>query len=203
MSETQEKINRVLQLSAVKRRTFLAGLGTAAVATVIPFSGCTSKPKAASKTFQFSAAQFKIIKAVQEHLFPHEPEAPGASDVHAAEYLQMTLGQPGFDPEIRDFLLSGIEQFQTFLTENRISAFETLSADQREHVLLEVRTLSWGENWLSLLLTYIFEALLSDPVYGGNTDEIGWKWLEHIPGLPRPTQATRYGASIRKETNKL
>ena len=51
-----------------------------------------------------------------------------------------------------------------------------------------------GENWLSTLLLYIFEALLTDPVYGGNPNGIGWKWLGHNPGLPRPTADKRYGA---------
>ncbi len=199
----QDKIYRLLQHSALKRRTFLAGMGTAAVAALLPFSGCTSEPEPSKKLFRFSSEQFKTIRAVQEHLFPHEAQAPGAIDVHATEYLQMTLGQPGFDPEIRDFILSGVQQFQTYLEESSLPAFDKLAESRRDEVLLKIQHLNWGENWLSLLLTYIFEALLSDPVYGGNPDEIGWKWLEHIPGLPRPTEATRYGGSIQQETIKL
>ena len=41
---------------------------------------------------------------------------------------------------------------------------------------------------------YIFEALLSDPVYGGNPEGIGWRWLGHRPGFPRPNQRNRYRA---------
>ena len=41
-------------------------------------------------------------------------------------------------------------------------------------------------NWLSLLLTYLLEALLADPVYGGNPGGIGWQWLAHQPGFPTP-----------------
>jgi gluconate 2-dehydrogenase gamma chain len=52
----------------------------------------------------------------------------------------------------------------------------------------------WGRAWLSLLLYYIFEALLSDPVYGGNPGEIGWRWLEHQPGFPRPPADKIYGS---------
>jgi gluconate 2-dehydrogenase gamma chain len=51
---------------------------------------------------------------------------------------------------------------------------------------------SAGENWLSLLLYYLFESLTLDPVYGGNPDGIGWHWLEHQPGFPRPTKETSY-----------
>ena len=31
------------------------------------------------------------------------------------------------------------------------------------------------------------EALLADPVYGGNFDQTGWRWLSHQPGFPRPS----------------
>ena len=36
------------------------------------------------------------------------------------------------------------------------------------------------------------EALLTDPAYGGNPDGIGWRWLGHTPGYPRPSAATIY-----------
>jgi len=36
------------------------------------------------------------------------------------------------------------------------------------------------------MMSYLIEALLSDPVYGGNKDQKGWLWLEHIPGFPTP-----------------
>jgi gluconate 2-dehydrogenase gamma chain len=52
--------------------------------------------------------------------------------------------------------------------------------------LREIEQSRAGRNWLSLLLTYLLEALLADPVYGGNPDGIGWTWLEHQPGYPAP-----------------
>jgi len=42
------------------------------------------------------------------------------------------------------------------------------------------------------LLTYLLEALLADPVYAGNPNGIGWKWLQHQPGFPRPTKNKKY-----------
>jgi gluconate 2-dehydrogenase gamma chain len=42
------------------------------------------------------------------------------------------------------------------------------------------------------MLTFIFEAMISDPIYGFNKDEIGQKWLQHNAGFPRPTKKTRY-----------
>ncbi len=57
---------------------------------------------------------------------------------------------------------------------------------QREALLRRIEQSRAGGNWLSLLLTYLLEALLADPVYGGNPDAIGWRWLEHQPGFPTP-----------------
>ena len=31
-----------------------------------------------------------------------------------------------------------------------------------------------------------------DPVYGGNPEMIGWKWLEHQPGFPAPIEGKTY-----------
>ena len=64
--------------------------------------------------------------------------------------------------------------------------FTQLNNNEREQLLRLIAGSEAGENWLSTLLLYIFEALLSDPVYGGNTGEAGWQWLAHTPGFPRP-----------------
>jgi len=50
-----------------------------------------------------------------------------------------------------------------------------------------------------MLLTYILEALLTDPVYGGNPNGIGWTWLQHQPGFPTPTEDKKY-YKLRKDT---
>jgi gluconate 2-dehydrogenase gamma chain len=49
-----------------------------------------------------------------------------------------------------------------------------------------------GKQWISTILRYILEALLTDPIYGGNPNAIGWKWLDHQPGFPRPPANKRY-----------
>jgi gluconate 2-dehydrogenase gamma chain len=71
-------------------------------------------------------------------------------------------------------------------------SFLALDDEQQELVLRDIAESDAGENWLSTLLTYLFEALLTDPVYGGNPGGIGWKWLQHVPGFPRPPLDKRY-----------
>ena len=67
-------------------------------------------------------------------------------------------------------------------------SFTALDASEQETVLRQIEQSKAGRNWLSLLLTYLLEALLADPVYGGNPGGIGWQWLEHQPGFPTPPE---------------
>ena len=67
------------------------------------------------------------------------------------------------------------------------ASYMQLSSKSRQEVLAFVAKTQWGESFIETILTYLFEALLGDPIYGINKDEVGWKWLHHTPGLPRPT----------------
>ncbi|MCW5587404.1 MAG: gluconate 2-dehydrogenase subunit 3 family protein, partial [Chromatiales bacterium] len=62
----------------------------------------------------------------------------------------------------------------------------------RELLLRRTAASAAGENWLSTLLSYLFEALLTAPAYGGNPNGIGWRWLSYVPGFPLPGPGTRY-----------
>ena len=50
------------------------------------------------------------------------------------------------------------------------------------------------EKWLSRLIYYTIEAMFSDPIYGGNTHELGWTSTLHTTGNPRPMK--KYGRKI-------
>ncbi|MFM1892669.1 MAG: hypothetical protein RLZ44_1746 [Pseudomonadota bacterium] len=138
-------------------------------------------------------ARWQLIDAVQQHLFPSEPEAPGARELKALAYLQWVVADQGLDPEERAFVLQGADWLDGIARETDEGGFLDLDQAGREAVLRRVAQSPAGENWLSTLLLYIFEALLADPVYGANPDGIGWRWLGHQPGFPRPVPGKRYG----------
>jgi gluconate 2-dehydrogenase gamma chain len=123
---------------------------------------------------------------VQEQLFPADEDTPGASDFHAIDYLRNTLENPAADGEDREFITNGVGWLNDLTREHHNKLFLQLDAQQKENMLRQIEQSRAGRNWLSLLLTYLLEALLSDPVYGGNTNETGWQWLQHRPGFPRP-----------------
>lgn len=136
----------------------------------------------------------QTLSAVQGHLFPKAGDSPGAGDINALTYLQNNvLNDSARDQEEKQFILNGVGWLDDLSISTLNNNFIKLDEHQREKLLRKIEKSSAGENWLSTMLLYIFEALLSDPVYGGNPEGIGWKWLEHQPGFPRPPANKIYG----------
>jgi gluconate 2-dehydrogenase gamma chain len=179
------------------RRAFLLGGGAAAAtaAALLGLPPALRKELTRETAFVlFSARQGETVIAVQEHLFPHLPDSPGAVDINALAYLEQAITAPGIDPDTRNVIVNGVGRLQDACRERFDILFDEASFEQREPLLRYLADETrWGRAWLSLLMYYILEALLSDPVYGGNPDEIGWRWLEHRPGFPRPPADKIYG----------
>ena len=133
---------------------------------------------------------WKTLATVQEHLFPATESSPGAADIQALQFLQVMLKAP--DNDDKSFISKGVNWLNDISTKNHSVTFLKLNEHNKEKVLRQIEQSQAGERWLSLLLTYLIEALLSDPIYGGNPDDIGWKWLEHQPGFPRPSADKMY-----------
>ena len=172
----------------MKRRTFLHHFPKAI--GLLSLSGTLA---AQIRPLSLDAQQWNCLAAVQEHLLPSEPHAPGSLDIRATAYLDRTLADPGFDPDIRTFLLQGILWLEDIAQKRAGLPFHQMVPADRETLLHNIARSPTGERWLSLLLDYTLEALLADPLYGGNPGGIGWRWLEHDPGRPRPTPDKIYG----------
>ena len=178
------------QASSVSRRQFVKGLSALSAGILLPIK--SSATTTAQPVSQPSQAPWPTIAAVQEQLFPAEPDSPGARDINATTYLKNLLEESTFDRTEREFILHGPNWLNELATTNHGMPFTQLTTTQQEQLLQRIASSQAGENWLSLLLLYIFEALLSSPIYGGNPDGIGWRWLEHNPGFPQPTLANSY-----------
>lgn len=186
-----------LQASAFGRRAFLLR-GGAALATVAALAGlpyALRKDLTRETSFVlFSGQQRHAVSVVQEHLFPKGPNSPGATDINAAAYLEWAITAPEVDPDTKNTIVNGIGRLQDASLERFEVPVSGLSNDQREQLLRYLADKTrWGRAWLSLMLYYIFEALLSDPAYGSNPDKVGWEWLQHQPGFPTPPPDKIYG----------
>jgi len=132
------------------------------------------------------------LDSVLQHLLPHSPSGPGAVDIQATQYLYNLVHQQPTPQDEVDFVFQGVGWLNGYAQGQTKRNFPQLSNEQKEKMLRAISRSPAGENWLSMLMSNMLEAMLSPPAYGGNPDGIGWKWLEHQPGFPLPNAGQRY-----------
>ncbi len=135
---------------------------------------------------------WKTIEAVQDHLFPAGKNSPGIQDINALSYLQTMIQQEDVSEYKRQQIKGGEKWLNDLCVQLYHKKFIALNKEKREKVLRRIDQSEAGRQWLSWLMSYLMQALLADPVYGGNPDGVGWKWLQHQPGFPRPPKLKRY-----------
>jgi gluconate 2-dehydrogenase gamma chain len=143
--------------------------------------------------FEFTQDEKDNLIQVQAHLFPKDDDGPSAEEINAFVYLEWALTDPDNQTDgDGDFIIKGIGWLNGLSKQTQGDNFLKLSLIKQEKVLKQISQSSTGENWMSIIIYYIMEALLFDPIYGGNPNSVGWKWLEHQPGFPAPDSATLY-----------
>ncbi|MCP4047869.1 MAG: gluconate 2-dehydrogenase subunit 3 family protein [Gammaproteobacteria bacterium] len=194
--QTRLDCGTIQDADKLSRRTFLlsggAALTAGSVVATVPLA-LAQQVSAETARPGFTSHQEQILTAVTERLFPKGSESPGATDIYAVPYLERAIFRPGSASSTRNFIINRAQTLHEASMERFDLAFHQLEYSQAEVLLRYVADQTrWGANWISTLLSYILEALLSDPVYGGNPDGIGWKWLKHQPGFPRPPANKTY-----------
>jgi len=159
----------------VTRRKFLkAGFLSSAIFVM---SGC--------ELFSVTTSR-ETIDIVQNDLFPKAKEL----GINTSNYLnKIVLHHSRISQEDKQFLKNGVKWLNETAVEMYQESYTKLSAPKRQEILNAISKTEWGESWMYNMMTYIFEAMLGDPIYGGNSSEAGWKWLAFNGGLPRPTKA--------------
>jgi len=130
--------------------------------------------------------EIQVLLQCAYHLFPQSKLGPGSADLNISSYLSQVLSDERIMEEDRHYFLQGAKWLEESAFEEYNRSFLNLNRSDKEALLQKVATQRWGEYFIETSLTYIFEALLSSPVYGSNKNEIGWKWLEHQAGFPQP-----------------
>lgn len=186
---------QALLAEGLNRRAFLkAGSSIAILNTLL---ACKPSPPQSQKAnvadLVFSKAQLQTLDAVQMQLFPSDGDGPSARDLNALGYLQRALqdkkNQRDGDPE---FIAKGVSWLDDLSATTLGEVFINLNDEQQQQALKRVAKSSTGRKWLSLLLNYLIQSLTLDPIYGGNPNGIGWQWLEHQAGYPRPEIGKTY-----------
>ncbi len=192
----------------MNRRTFLKTSGAISLLAALPACDSsapdsktvskisnddTSLDVSTAREYYFSDTQHQLLDAVQMQLFPADGNGPGARDLNALAYLEFAMTDPknieDGDPK---FIAKGTGWLDDLSRQNEGGRFNELTDKQQDNLLKQIARSKAGENWLSLLIYYLSEALMLDPVYGGNPEMLGWKWLEHKPGFPGPVTGKTY-----------
>jgi len=178
----------------VDRRKFVKTISVSALMTqIMSFESCMSSNKQVYLSNQFlTAKQAETIQKVQNILFPNNGFGPSILDINAYPYFLWVLADERKNSESKKYLVDGIDWTNETANETYGKSFVDLSEKETKQLVKIISETSWGKNWLSMLLTLIFEALSLDPIYGANTNEIGWQWLDQFVGTPRPKESNKY-----------
>lgn len=177
----------------ISRKSFVKSILLSGAALQLPWLlSCSNDKEYTGSTTPLSKEQFNLLLAVQNTLFPADGNGPGAADVNAGTYVLWVLNDDRVDPEENEYLIEKLDKFKVRCKEETGYEFTDLNAEEQHQFVRKISEIIWGRRWTSRLLTLIFEALLLDPQYNINPNEIGWKWLNHDPGSPRPTKKILY-----------
>ncbi len=193
-----------MSIQLINRRQFVQMVTLASASW--PLSGFAENKtlgKNADQVYKNLSDPWLSIAAVQEHLFPADETSPGAQDISALRFMQNILAAPDVIEKQKKFILEGVGWLNDLSVKDFKMPFVKLNIENKEKILRKIEGSSAGTQWLSVMLTYLIEALLSDPVYGGNKDQKGWKWLQHQPGFPTPTTDQVYYKMDQLAANNL
>ena len=178
----------------LSRKEFIHSILVIGVAVNIPFlTSCETKeePEVFDCT-PLSTEQLKVLQAAQLVLFPKEGNGPSALQVNADKWIVYVLNDEREPQREKDFIVEHLDGLNELSQEIHKTSYDLLSIDRKEDLLELFFEEKSRKRWGSRMLTLIFEALLLDPLYGVNPNNIGWKWLNHNPGVPRPNEKNRY-----------
>lgn len=140
-----------------------------------------------------SPAQLAALAAVLQQILPKAGNCPGAADIGAVAYLQGALADPRTSPEDITSVLDGLAELERLSARRHQLAVQALPPPQLQALLRERETDDQGAEWLGVMIVFALEALLGDPLYGGNAGESGWRWLDLRAPEPRPSDRWHKG----------
>ncbi|MDY3200059.1 MAG: gluconate 2-dehydrogenase subunit 3 family protein [Arcobacter sp.] len=131
-----------------------------------------------------------ILDEILNIIFPKTSTMPSAREFKALNYLVQNISHKTFDDDDKVLIVDGtkdfIESFPDFLN---------LKEDEKKELIFRIiKNSSYAKSWISKLTYYGVEAMFSDPIYGGNFEQIGWNSVKHNIGYPRPLKT--YGQKI-------
>lgn len=167
----------------ISRRLFMinscAGLGSAWLAAHLPeilaaqeHAHHAALSEAPSKLEFFNAEQAAEVEAIAEQILPSD-DTPGAREARVVYFIDRALAT--FATEDRAPFVEGLKQLDKKARKHfgKTKRFSNLSPEQQTKLLKEIEKSEFFE----LARTMTILGMFSNPEYGGNYNQIGWKLL--------------------------
>ena len=126
----------------------------------------------------------ETLRVMQKDLFPHA----AMLGIETASYLHIIFTHPKVTDRDKAFLKNGVKWLNEEALTQYKKRYVTLEEPQRQELLQSIAKTEWGESFIYDVMGYLFEAMLGDPIYGGNQHQKGWQWLSFEAGVPRPKE---------------
>ena len=131
-----------------------------------------------------------VLDEVLNIIFPKTKNMPNAKEFKASEYLVKNISHKTFDDEDKTLITDGTKDFI-----NSFPKFLSLTQEEKKKLIFEIiKDSQYAKSWISKLTYYGIEAMFSDPIYGGNFNQVAWKSVSHSVGIPQPKKT--YGQKI-------
>lgn len=125
---------------------------------------------------------YKTIEILQKDLVPKIVEL----NIQVISYMHLIFRHKKISKNDKEFLKNGVKWLNEEAIKKYKQEYIKLAAEERENILTQVAKTDWGKSFLYDIMSYTFEAMLGDPIYGANKNQAAWKWLEFEGGLPHP-----------------
>jgi hypothetical protein len=181
----------------LNRRTFIKSVGATFVLSQFPVWIACQK-----KTSVLSTQQAQILQKILTILFPAD-SLINIDKINVIGLIESYLSDKRIDPENQNNVIKGIKWTDETSEETFQKKFLSLTGKEQYKIFTIIKNKSWGEYWLSILLTLTFEALLLDPIYNININQTGWKWLNHTPGEPQPNKNNKYPEILNRKKENI
>ncbi len=177
------------------RRAFLKSAAGVGVISTLPAFSLSAKQQVKLAELLKTLVKtdpWLTLDATLNQLLPNSPTGPSAKEIQATAYLHQIMTVQPTEQDEKDFILKGVGWLNGYANSQKSKDFAQLSFVDKEQLLRGISHSTAGQNWLNTLLSYIFQAMLAPPSYGGNPHGIGYQWLEHQAGFPLPKEGQRY-----------
>lgn len=129
-----------------------------------------------AQTRTLTAGALATLRAVCARLIPTDEHGPGATEAHAAEYIDRALR--GALAGSRTEYTRGLAAIDQAAQQKFSQPFTKLSATQQDVLLTDLQETPF----FALVRGHTLQGTFCDPIYGGNANFAGWDLIGY-PGV--------------------